>query len=207
MTENPYEIFQPSKEFILTLLQEQKELVEEWVKIPVLLDDNRYKLEHPKEYPLFKPTKTFLREVIKELKHEAYAILNAKNSDNGFFWLLNEERHRQIIRRIRDYEFRLRNDKTSSVTSYEKQQQNLRRAKETPIQDFYRGTLRRSGKTLCGRCELPGHQDKTGSFVIYVEENRWHCFGACCTGGDVLDYIMKQQNLKLPEAIKYLLKI
>jgi len=50
--------------------------------------------------------------------------------------------------------------------------------------------LVRSGKGLRGRCPLHGEQ--TGrSFYIWVDDQRWRCFGACGTGGDVVDLLQK----------------
>lgn len=35
-------------------------------------------------------------------------------------------------------------------------------------------------------CPLPGHEDKTPSFVVYASTNSWFCF-ACLLGGDVIE--------------------
>lgn len=43
-----------------------------------------------------------------------------------------------------------------------------------------------SGK-LKGLCPL--HSEKTASFYVYEESQRWRCFGACATGGDVIDLL------------------
>ena len=40
---------------------------------------------------------------------------------------------------------------------------------------------------LRGLCPL--HQEKTASFYVYEDSRRWHCFGACATGGDVIDLL------------------
>lgn len=37
---------------------------------------------------------------------------------------------------------------------------------------------------LKGRCPL--HQERTPSFFVYIESQRWQCFGACARGGDVI---------------------
>ena len=42
---------------------------------------------------------------------------------------------------------------------------------------------------LRGLC--PVHQEKTPSFYIYEDSQRWRCFGACCTGGDVVDLLQR----------------
>ena len=40
---------------------------------------------------------------------------------------------------------------------------------------------------LKGRCPL--HQERTPSFYVYEDSKRWHCFGACGAGGDVIDLL------------------
>lgn len=62
-------------------------------------------------------------------------------------------------------------------------------------------TLKRAGKLYKGLC--PFHGEKTPSFVIYPEEGSFYCFG-CNTGGDVISFIMKIENLDYLEAVKYL---
>ena len=52
--------------------------------------------------------------------------------------------------------------------------------------------LKKSGKNLTGLC--PFHSEKHPSFYVYPEQQSWHCFGACNTGGDVLSFIMKKET-------------
>ena len=40
-----------------------------------------------------------------------------------------------------------------------------------------------SGK-LKGRCPL--HHERTASFYVYSDSNRWRCYGRCAEGGDVI---------------------
>lgn len=60
-------------------------------------------------------------------------------------------------------------------------------------------TLKKMGKYFKAPC--PFHQEKTPSFVVSPERQRWHCFGACHEGGDVFSFVMKYHNLTFPEAI------
>ena len=38
---------------------------------------------------------------------------------------------------------------------------------------------------LKGSCPL--HSEKTPSFLVYLDTQSWHCFGACASGGDVVE--------------------
>ena len=49
--------------------------------------------------------------------------------------------------------------------------------------------LRGTGDTRKGKC--PFHDDRTPSFVVWIDSQRWRCFGACATGGDVIDLLQK----------------
>jgi hypothetical protein len=62
--------------------------------------------------------------------------------------------------------------------------------------------LRKSGNKFVGVC--PFHSEKKGSFFVYAENQTWHCFGACNTGGDIITFIQKYENLEIKDAIKRL---
>ncbi len=61
--------------------------------------------------------------------------------------------------------------------------------------------LKRRGRNLVGLC--PFHGEKTPSFNIYTENGSFYCFG-CGTGGDVITFVMKIENLDYLEAVKFL---
>ena len=52
--------------------------------------------------------------------------------------------------------------------------------------------LKRRGRNMVGLC--PFHGEKTPSFNIYTENGSFYCFG-CGSGGDVITFIMKIENL------------
>jgi DNA primase len=62
--------------------------------------------------------------------------------------------------------------------------------------------LKKAGRNFKGLC--PFHAEKTPSFIVFPETGTWHCFGACGTGGDVFNFIMKQENLNFGEALQML---
>lgn len=64
--------------------------------------------------------------------------------------------------------------------------------------------LRRSGARFTGRC--PFHEDRNPSFVLYAENETYHCFG-CGAHGDVIDFITRIENLSFPEALEVLRRL
>ncbi|MEN6370997.1 MAG: DNA primase [Armatimonadota bacterium] len=61
--------------------------------------------------------------------------------------------------------------------------------------------LKRSGKNLKGAC--PFHSEKTPSFVVNRDTQRWMCFG-CGANGDVFSFLMRIEGLTFPEAVEQL---
>lgn len=62
--------------------------------------------------------------------------------------------------------------------------------------------LRRKGDGIwVGAC--PFHEEKTPSFQVRERRQHWHCFG-CNEGGDVIDFVMRAERLRLPEALERL---
>lgn len=80
----------------------------------------------------------------------------------------------------------------------------IAQAKQVPIVDFYLDKLIQHGKTATGRC--PFHNEDTASFTIYLHQNTYWCFGACQSGGSVVDFVMRQQSCDFLEAVKRLVK-
>lgn len=60
---------------------------------------------------------------------------------------------------------------------------------------------RELGNILWYKC--PFHTEKSSSFAIYRDQNRFHCYG-CHVDGTVVDYVMLQHNYTFIEAVKYL---
>ncbi len=62
--------------------------------------------------------------------------------------------------------------------------------------------LKKTGNRWKGCC--PFHSEKTPSFTVDPERGRWHCFGACATGGDIFTFLERAENLSFMEAAERL---
>lgn len=61
--------------------------------------------------------------------------------------------------------------------------------------------LTKKGKDLWGLC--PFHGDSAPSLKVDQGRGTWHCFG-CGEGGSVFNFVMRDQNLSFPEAVREL---
>ena len=64
-------------------------------------------------------------------------------------------------------------------------------------------TLKRAGSNLKGLC--PFHSEKTPSFTVYPGTQSFYCFG-CGAGGDVINFVMRTENIDYVSAIETLAK-
>jgi DNA primase len=63
--------------------------------------------------------------------------------------------------------------------------------------------LKQAGKNYSGLC--PFHAEKTPSFIVSPELQRYKCFG-CGESGDIFTFIQKIENIDFPEALEKLAK-
>ena len=64
-------------------------------------------------------------------------------------------------------------------------------------------TLKKAGRNYLGLC--PFHSEKTPSFTVSPDKQMFYCFG-CGEGGNVFTFIMKQEGIAFPEAVRFLAK-
>ena len=63
--------------------------------------------------------------------------------------------------------------------------------------------LTKKGSNYFGLC--PFHNEKTPSFSVAPDKQIYHCFG-CKKGGGVINFIMEEENLSFPDAVRFLAK-
>ena len=61
--------------------------------------------------------------------------------------------------------------------------------------------LTRSGQHLRGLC--PFHREKTPSFYVFEDSQRFKCFG-CGAGGDLVDFVMRHAGWDLQSTLREL---
>jgi hypothetical protein len=102
-----------------------------------------------------------------------------------------ESRIKQLDHLLRTHEWKRKPPSDGTIT-----EADIARAKEFPIISIARPN--RSGFIEC-----PFHNEKTASCKVFPD-NRWHCFG-CSADGDVIDFVMKTDNLEFIPAVKKIL--
>ncbi len=63
--------------------------------------------------------------------------------------------------------------------------------------------LKKAGRNYIGLC--PFHSEKTPSFTVSPDKQMFYCFG-CGEGGNVYTFVMKQEGIAFPEAVRFLAK-
>ena len=66
--------------------------------------------------------------------------------------------------------------------------------------ESYVPELKQAGQNWKACC--PFHNERTPSFVVNPSRGTWHCFGACSSGGDVIEFVRRIEGLELRDAIK-----
>lgn len=174
-------------------------------KIETILEEDRkilddYASKIPSERIRCEKNKLENLKAELNLKYEHYEWLTKQDAPYWFKSLTAErieELKKEITKREKKVNF-LKGGKKKTEQNDTITPQDIERAKAVPLDTFLE--VNRSG---FAHCPL-GHTDKTPSFKIYKNQNRWHCFGACGEGGDTVDLYMKLNDCDFITAVKKL---
>lgn len=100
---------------------------------------------------------------------------------------------KKLERLIKEREWK-RKPSDSDITDLD-----IAKAKDFSLSQLIGAKPDHSGFIVC-----PFHAEKTPSFKIY-NDKRWFCFGACATGGDTIDFVMKKDALDFIKAVRKIL--
>lgn len=150
------------------------------------------------------------RNIVKKTMNFRKAILTLNPED----WFWSEKyvdyfigiKIKEIDRKLRQLKFQLFKFalKKNPDTTYISREEQLNIAKSKSLADIaehYLNQIKFSGNRLTAIC--PFHKEETPSFVIYIEENRFNCFG-CGVHGDVIDFWRKIRDVDFNTALKEL---
>lgn len=91
----------------------------------------------------------------------------------------------------------------SKMTNWFKFEEKIKIAQDYPIEMLARDKLelKQVGKNFISLC--PFHEEKTPSFYLYINTNRFYCFG-CHEKGNVINLTMALFGLNFKEAVELL---
>lgn len=154
------------------------------------------------------------KEAIKEKEQEMGDALNkiyALETDKFSEWFGEEVVRMQMMPALEELELNLLrlnhlkylSNPNLQKNDYYKFEEKIENAKRYPIAELARSKLefRQVGKNFVILC--PFHNEKTPSFYIYPETNRFYCFG-CQEKGDVITLTMALYGINFKEAVALL---
>jgi len=92
----------------------------------------------------------------------------------------------------------------SRQKALEKWEDDIKMAREYPLEtlaESYLEKTRQFGSQIKALC--PFHEEKTPSFVIYLNDNHFHCYG-CGKHGDSIAFLMEKESVDFKEAVRRL---
>lgn len=147
--------------------------------------------------------------LINEIKNVLKLVIQRARTPDIWFWTLYVRHMTQpTLEEVDNHIWRLQ--RQSELIGVKRPKAKYRRftkeeiemAGSVPIQNLLQTRLKRSGKNYLVLCPL--HNEKTPSFYIYTDSNRFKCFG-CQKNGNAINLVREIHNYSFKEAVKYLL--
>jgi hypothetical protein len=98
------------------------------------------------------------------------------------------------------------NTQNKNWQKYQLSQSNIEIARQTPMEEIlklHNIRYRRTGRNLVASCIF--HKERTPSFTVFGNNNRWHCFG-CQLSGDSIKFIQLYRQTSFREAVQILVE-
>lgn len=165
----------------------------------IVNEDRQWVKERKLEY--LKGEKSQLEAKSSDLSDQIVKAGKSKSEWLAEYWFEELEdvfrKLRQIDRTIDSWE-NVKYRDTREITM-----EDVVEAKQVPCTEFIDTEMEyRNGKF---KASCPFHNEKTPSFYIFEETNRYHCFG-CKKNGDVIQLVMEKNSLDFFQAVRFLLK-
>lgn len=147
---------------------------------------------------------------LKQLKERRTEFLNSdKYSGLGDFApyfrqrvfdeVLEGQRIPLLKHRLKNMVYALKRAQGAFRKNKEWQRQYDHATRDVRIGDVIRHFVN-NGQPFSRLLKCPFHEDKTASFKVYEQSNRFHCFG-CGLSGSPVDFVMKISNCDFKEAV------
>jgi hypothetical protein len=171
----------------------------------------------PIKIKAFETERAELMDCMQDFQHNAKHIAKQEKKDELFVWfwvhafikyfyapkivefdrcLIMLRMQARTLKLLGEGKASLGNHK--SVEAWEELKQRARDADIETVTADYLSRVRRYGNQIKALCPL--HQEKTPSFVIYLDSNQYHCFG-CQKHGDVISFLMEMESIGFKEAV------
>jgi len=124
-----------------------------------------------------------LKELRKELHHAEVNCLPDQDDWGYWCWYADVIRGAIVIKRA--------NQPVTPVSGHIDLEAVWEHGDIVALAEGYSIRLLKTGKNFKAQC--PFHKDKSPSFYLYPEENRFHCYG-CQADGDLISFVMKIEN-------------
>jgi len=133
-------------------------------------------------------TKTAIKQKIKETNQKIYALQDSIINSPSIFKEFDIEEFVAFKKKLQARLLYKHEDGLARITQ----------AKAVPMTNYIE--FDRAGFAKC-----PFHNEKTGSFKYYPNDNKAHCFSGCGSK-DTIDVVMQLNNIDLPKALKMILQ-
>ena len=94
--------------------------------------------------------------------------------------------------------------KVNDLLQHQEKVVTMGKAGRNKVEELYSfEKMRANCRQIFASC--PFHNEKTPSFCIYLEDNRFYCYGCHCHG-DAIEFLMKLKGINFRDAVEQLMR-